>query len=269
MKNVLFLGCGKMGAVIAKNLLQKKHKELLEIKVLKPSKKNKISDIDYVKSLNEFPKNYHADLVFIAIKPQTAKEVLDEFSQANIFHKNTIFVSILAGKKIDFFEKFFGKEAKIIRSMPNLPIQYSQGIFPFFSNKNLSKTEIKKLNKIFTNFGAAFEIKNENLFDAITAIFGSGPAYIFLLQQIFSEIAVKNKIDKKVADILVKKLFLGTALMSELAQDNFLELQTSVTSKGGTTEAGLKILQKKSALKKLFKKTIESAITRSKEISKQ
>jgi len=266
MKNILFLGCGKMGAIIAKNLLEEGGVEANQIKVLEKSDKNKLEGISYYKNATQLEKNYKADLVFLCIKPQDCEAVLKEFAATKNFHKDTIFISILAGKQIKFFENIFGKNTKIVRSMPNLPIQYSQGIFAYLCNKNIKKVEIKNLQQIFDNFGCAFEVKNEKSFDLVTAIFGSGPAYIFLLQEIFGEFA--KQISKEKSDELVKKLFLGSALMSAFAEENFVQLRGSVTSKAGTTEAAIKSLQKGSALKNIFKKAFGAAEKRSKELSK-
>lgn len=266
-KNIFFLGCGKMGTILANNLVEENSCEPNGIVVLEKSDKNKIDGFNYIKNTSELEKNYRADLVFLCIKPQESEAILREFAQAKIFHKNTIFISILAGKKLAFFEKIFGKKAKIIRSMPNLPIQYSQGIFAYLCNKNITKPEIKNLAKIFEKFGTAFALKNEKEFDAVTAIFGSGPAYIFLLEEIFEEIAIAAGINKNAAPKLIKKLFLGSALMSEFAEENFSQLRQSVTSKKGTTEAALQILQKNSATKRLFKKAIDAAISKSQKLS--
>lgn len=265
-KNILFLGCGKMGTILLKNLLDENSIEASQITVLEQSLKNKISDINYLNNAAQLPKNYRADLVFLCIKPQESEEILTEFSKAKIFHKNTVFISILAGKKIAFFEKIFGKNAKIVRSMPNLPIQYCQGVFSYLLNKNINKSEEKALKEIFNKFGAAFELENEKLFDAATAIFGSGPAYIFLLQEILSEIATNLGIKK--SDQLIKKLFLGSAFMAEFSEENFSKLRESVTSKKGTTDAALQVFQKNSALKNLCKKAVDAAIKRSNELSK-
>jgi pyrroline-5-carboxylate reductase len=266
-KNILFLGCGKMGSILANNLVEEKCVKASQIKVLKHSQKNQISGFKYFKEASLLPKNYKADLVFIAIKPQGSEEILKEFAKALIFHPKTIFISILAGKKIAFFEKIFSKNAKIVRSMPNLAIQDSQGVFTYLCNKNIKESESKNLKKIFAKFGSTYELEDEKLFDAATAIFGSGPAYIFLLEEIFTEIVLQNKITKNQAADLIKKLFLGSALMSCNSDLNFLELRESVTSKGGTTDAALKVLQKNSALKNLFQEAVAAAILRSKELS--
>jgi pyrroline-5-carboxylate reductase len=264
-KNILFLGCGKMGSILAKNLLSQKI-SASEISIIETSDKNKISKLKYYKNTKDLPKNYQANLVFLAIKPQDSEKILKDFSKAGIFHKNTIFISILAGKKLDFFTKIFGKSAKIIRSMPNLPIQYNQGIFAYLANKNLTKIDIKNLQNIFDNFGTSLELNEEDDFDLITAIFGSGPAYIFLLQEIFVEILKGFNCPEKAASNLTNQLFYGSILMS-INSDDFSKLKESVTSKNGTTAAALDVLEKNNALKNIFKKAIDAAITRSKELS--
>ncbi len=268
IRNIFFLGCGKMGSIIANNLVDESKFKTNQITVLKKTDDNKSINFKYIKSSKDLDNKYKADLVFIAIKPQDSQEILHNFIKEQIFHKETIFVSILAGKKIDFFEKVLGKDKKIIRSMPNLPIQDSQGIFPYLCNKNIKKSEKLSLHKIFSKFGYAFELRNEKLFDATTAIFGSGPAYIFHLQEIFTKIALKLGLDDEESAELVKTLFLGTSLMSCNSNLNFTELKKSVTSKGGTTEAALKILENKKSLEDLFEKAINAAKTKSEILSK-
>jgi len=265
-QKILFLGCGKMGSILAKNLVEENAIKPSQFTVIKTSNKNKISGFNYAKSSADLPKNYQADLVFLCIKPQDSEEILKTFAKTNSFHDKTIFISILAGKKIGFLTKIFGKDAKIIRSMPNLPIQDSQGIFTYLPNKNISKIELKNLEKIFEKFGSAIQLKDEKLFDAVTAIFGSGPAYIFLLQEIFTEIAISSGISKNNASQLIKTLFLGSSLMSCNSKLNFSELRESVTSKGGTTQSAIKILQENHALKNLFKKAINSAKEKSRKL---
>lgn len=255
-----------MGSVIAKNLLEDGGIKANQIKVLKRTDLDKIPDLSYIKNTSELDKHYQADIVFIAVKPQVAQEILTEFRKEKIFHKNTIFVSILAGKKLAFFEDILGKDAKIIRSMPNLPIEYSQGILPYLSNQNLSEADLEAAHNLFKGFGLAFHIKEEGDFDSLTALFGSGPGYLFLLQEIFMEIALSFGIEEENASKLVKKLFLGSALMSNFSKDNFTTLRESVTSKAGVTDAGLKVLRKDNSLKNIFVDAIDAAVTRSKEI---
>ncbi len=267
---IFFLGAGNMGAIIAKNIADH-FKNYKNITILKPSKTNAIAGLRYISDVMQIEKNYQADLVFITIKPQGSKAILSELASQNIFHKNTIFISILAGKKISFFEEIFGAKTKIIRSMPNIAIDFKMGCFTFFANKNVSAKDKENLGHIFRNFGHSFEIKKEDLFGPITAIYGSGPAYIFLLQEIFYKISLDLGIDQNDSEELVKQLFLGSSLMTKhmISSENnfhFKDLKNLVTSKKGTTEAAITILEEKSVLEKLFKSAIKKALKRSKEL---
>jgi len=266
-KKILFLGCGKMGSAMAKNLIKNGMEPDL-ISAISPSLNQNIPGIKYYRSASELPQNYIADFVFIAVKPQNAKEILEDFATAPNFSKNTVFISILAGKKINFFKEILGKSAKIIRSMPNLPIVENQGIFAYIFSKNIKEKQRKNSTELFRNFGEIIELKNEKLFDDFTAIFGSGPAYIFLLQEVFYKIAESLKIGDEKSANLVKKLFLGSSLMSQNSSLNFSQLRESVTSKNGTTQSGLEVLKKNDSLEKLFQKTIKAASKRSKTLSK-
>ncbi len=267
-KNILFLGCGKMGSVVLKNMIEEKALNIDQVQILKRSDKDKISKIKYSKSISSLESSdYKADIVFICIKPQNCETTLKELIGSKIVKKSTIFVSILAGKKLEFFTKIFGKDSRIVRSMPNLPIEYSQGILPYIT-KNLTKSDKTLVAKLFKNFGLSFEVKNEKSFDSLTALFGSGPAYIFLLQEIFSKIAKEYKIDKELIPELVKTLFLGSAMMSYTSDYDFSSLKKSVTSKKGTTEAALNVLEENSALEKILKKAIDAAYKKSDQLSK-
>ncbi len=263
---ILFLGCGKMGSILLNNLL-KNGFESSQISIIDPSWQSNLN-IENFATIQDLPDDYKADIVFLAIKPQNSHEILLEFCAAKKFLANTIFISILAGKKIKFFQDIFGKKAKIIRTMPNLPIQENQGIIAYNLNKNINNLDHQNIKDIFANFGEIVELKDEKKFDEFTAIFGSGPAYVFYLQEIFLEIAKSLEIDDEKSNKLVQKLFLGSALMSQNSELNFAQLGASVTSKKGTTEAALEVLQKNNSLKKIFKKAIDKAKKKSKELSK-
>ena len=254
-----------MGAIIAKNLIQNQDFSSYNFLVLKPSESNKINNLNYIDSLEKIPKDYVADIVFICIKPQESKTILEEFAQAKIFHKDTIFISILAGKNLNFFSKIFGSKKQIVRSMPNLGIEVNQGIIPYI-HKNLTAENKKIILNIFANFGTALEVEDEKLFHVLTALYGCGPAYIFLMQKIFFDIAISNKIPKETAESLTKKLFLGSSLLSFESPLDFSKMIENVASKKGVTEASLEILLKENKLHKLILKATKNGIARSKKL---
>lgn len=256
-----------MGGIIAKNLRENQEFSSYNFLVLKPSASNKINNLTYINNFKDIPQNYLADIVFICIKPQESKAILEEFVQTKIFHKNTIFISILAGKNLSFFSKIFGAKMQIVRSMPNLAIEVNQGIIPYFS-KNISIENKEIINKIFANFGTAFEVEDEKLFHVLTSLYGCGPAYIFLMQKIFFDIAISHKISKKTAYNLTKKLFLGSGLLSFESDLDFDKMIENVASKKGVTEASLENLFKNNKLHNLISKSVRNGINRSKKIAK-
>lgn len=266
-KKILFLGCGKMGLAMAKNLAVN-NEYSNQIHAIDPLANFDIEGIDLKKSLDDLPQNYTADFVFVSVKPQIAKDVILSAIKSGKFAKNTVYISILAGKKIKFFKELIGKSVKIIRTMPNLPILENEGVFAYLFSKNIRPRDRENARLLFQSFGEIIELDKEKKFDRFTAIFGSGPAYIFHLQEVLLKETLKLGINSEISKKMVEKLLFGSSLMATNSDLDFTELKKSVTSKEGTTDAGLKALSKNSALEKLIAKTIKSAIKRSKELSK-
>lgn len=266
-KKILFVGCGKMGSAMLHNLILNGYKAS-DFTVIKPSKKNLIKGIKYISSASELSKNYQADLVIFTFKPQAAKEILSDFSKVKITNSKTIFVSILAGKKVKFFEDILGKNAKVVRLMPNLPTLINQGISGFYLNKNITKSESLELLDFLNKIGKNIEVKKEELINSITAISGSGPAYLFLFIKSMIESAIELGLDKKSAEKLVEQTIYGSAKIALLTDKDLETLIESVASKGGTTEAALKVLNKNNQFKKVISGAVKAAHKRSLALSK-
>ncbi len=303
-KQILFIGAGKMGLAIIKNLIKSGFLPQ-QIKVVKPSKNNQIAKIKYFTSISNLPKNYQADIVFFAFKPQMAEEILLDFTKQNqaqntiipenkaevenkkniktrlreikakddllnlkTFNSQTIFISILAGKKITFFEQFLGQKAKIIRLMPNLPILINQGVSGYCFNAQIKKSDKKILKPLLDFIGDNIFLKKENLIDSITAISGSGPAYLFLFSQFLIESAIKLGLEAKTAENLVKKTIYGSAKMLLDSNQNLPNLIKNVASKGGTTEAALEVFHQDNQFREIIFKATKKAQKRAEELSK-
>ena len=257
-----------MGSIILDNLISEKSIKSSKTTILKRTLTCDVKGVDVYNKIEDLSnKNYKADLIFISIKPQDSQETLEKLKKSGIFNEKTIFISILAGKKISFFEDIFGLDAKIVRSMPNLGIQESQGILLYQENDNIDKKESELIENIFQKFGLAYKISDEALFDPLTALFGSGPAYLFLLQDVLSGITREFGVTKEDSDALVKQLFLGSSLLSCNSEHDFKQLKENVTSKGGVTKAGIDVLEADDSLKNLFHDAINNANKRSKELS--
>lgn len=256
-----------MGSAIIGNLLANGF-EYPQFTILKPSKKNPIVGVKRVSSYLELPKNYQADIIVLAFKPQAAKEVLYELAQHKIINSKTIIVSILAGKKTEFFEEILGNKTKIIRLMPNLPTLINQGIFGYYLNSNIKKSELKSLSNFLNAIGKNIIVDKEELIDAVTAISGSGPAYLFLFIKSMVEAAIELGLDKQSSEKLVEQTIYGSSKMA-LQYDGDLEnLIESVASKGGTTEAALEVLHKNNQFKKIIFDAVKAANQRAIDLSK-
>jgi pyrroline-5-carboxylate reductase len=255
--NIFFLGCGSMGGAILQVIQNNQQFCNSQISVVKPTTNNLFSNVAYFSSYQELPINYQADIVFLAIKPQEATNLLPLLAMQNFLQPHTIIITMLAGKKLAFYEQIFAKNTKIIRIMPNLNIEVNCGIVAFFANNNVTCEDLTIFNNIFIDSAKLFALTTEKKFDVATALFGCGPAYLFLLQEIFNQIAIKYNINQPE---LMIDLFLGSAIMMKKNNKSPVVLQQLVASKKGATASALAILKKQNQLQNIFQKAIAEAI---------
>ena len=199
--------------------------------------------------------------LLIAVKPQILEEVALELKE-HIYTRMPI-ISLVAGKKIKFYKSIFGSKASIIRVMPNTPAQYGKGISAIYSCNQTKKINTEKTKSIFSAVGKVIILKQEHEMDIVTAISGSGPAYVFLFIENLIKSAINNGLDEKIAIMLVKETFLGSSYMASISRKSPEELRIDVTSPGGVTEAALKDFNKNNILKNTIDKAIKSAVKKS------
>ena len=251
--NILFLGCGNMGRAVVQTLQH--NLDSSQISIIKPTIHNLPNQVAYFANYSDLPSNYIADIVFLAIKPQQATEILPLFAKQKFLQPKTVIITMLAGKKLEFYEQIFAKNTKIIRIMPNLNIEVNCGIVAYFANQHLENQDLKILQQIFDK--QLFALPKEADFDITTAIFGCGPAYLFLLQEIFNQIASEYQINQPQ---LIIDLFLGSAMMMQKNTQSPAFLQQMVASKKGATASALEILKNQNQLQNIFKQAIAEAV---------
>ena len=271
MKNVLLFGYGKMGSSIARGWIIKEldfnffiiEKEETLRKIAIKDGFKAYQNIDHI---NETKNSEFFDIIFLAVKPQQMEETVRRFYRFNL-HKS-VFVSIAAGLSFSWFRKKINKEIKIIRAMPNLPASIGFGVTGYCKSKNLSEEEDKVVCELLSAFSKVIYLKNESLIDNVTAISGSGPGYIFYLVETLSQIGVDYGLSLKDAKTLARETLIGSARLIEASNVDPKILKKNVTSPGGTTEAGLLVLESAiNGLYPLLKLTINNAIERAKEIN--
>ena len=269
MNNVLLVGCGHMGSSLLNswigiNSFSFTVVDPLNFKKLKNNyhKKN-VQVYENTPNQNQIKK---FDIIIFAIKPQVIKQVVIQYQNFE-FKKNSVIVSIVAGKKITFFKKNIKNSHQIIRIMPNMPALIGEGVSCLVANKNFSKNNKKTINYLFAKVGKIIWLRNEIEIDKATAISGSGPGYIFTLIDAFEKASQKIGFSKKISREMVLSTILGSARLMEKTKKEPSDLANSIAVKGGTTEAGIKVL-KKNNLNKIILKTFLSAYKRASKLGK-
>jgi pyrroline-5-carboxylate reductase len=271
MKNVLLFGYGKMGSSIARGWMIKKLNFNVFIIEKQPTLRKIASNDGFkvyenIERLKETQKSKVFEIIFLAVKPQQMEETVKSFSKFNL--TKTVFVSIAAGLSFSWFRNKLNKEVKIVRAMPNLPASIGFGVTGYCKSKNLSEEENKDVYALLSAFSKVIYLRNESLIDNVTAISGSGPGYIFYLVEALSQIGVDHGLSMKDAKILARETLIGSARLVEVSNIDPKILKKNVTSPGGTTEAGLLVLEsEKNGLYPLLKSTINNAIKRAKELN--
>jgi pyrroline-5-carboxylate reductase len=205
------------------------------------------------------------DLVFLCVKPQEFYQM--EFAKY-LFDNDPIFISIMAGVKVGNIEKITGCR-KIVRAMPNLPLQIGRGFTGWHADKKeFNRNEWKIVERMFSYFGKSLFVSREEKLDAITAISGSGPAYVFLFLDALIKSAVGLGFSKKQAEEMVTETVFGSTeyFLKNRGKTSLKELISMVKSKKGTTEAALNELNVDNFYKK-WQSAVQKACARAKEIS--
>jgi pyrroline-5-carboxylate reductase len=265
--NIALIGCGKMGGALVDGWLQSGIAQ--HIQIIDPEEPSSIiasaseDKISWSKSANNI--KGQPDVCVIAVKPQIINEVCDNLKDT--LSSETQIISIAAGTKISLFEEYFGNEHPITRVMPNTPASIGKGISVLVSNNQTSQAKKNIATSMMEAVGSTEWIDDESLIDAVTAVSGSGPAYIFLLIETLAKAGEKAGLSADMAIKLARKTVTGSAALAEAYPDISADtLRENVTSPGGTTEAALKILMGKNGLQELMDKAVEAATNRGKEL---
>ncbi len=265
-QRIKIIGCGKMASAILDAWL-KKSISPQDIYVDDP----KPSEWLLEKKKHGLNINTKADIsfdyCFIGVKPQSLDEI--KLKLKGLSKKNVTFVSMLAGIKINRLEDIIGKDESIVRIMPNLPAEILKGVTAVKENKWVEPKQSKNLALLLEAFGETVKFVEEKKFDAVTAISGSGPAYIFLIAELMTEVGINLGLSYDEAFKLVKHTIDGAGSLIVNSSLKPQKLRENVTSPGGTTHEALAVLMNKdNGLPKIFSAAIKAAAQRSKELSK-
>lgn len=256
------LGFGNMGSAIFKLLQKQDEFKKQNAFFVYSSKISRIKGAACVKNIEELFRA--SDIVFLCVKPQDFY-LLPVLNFNN--SKKLIVISIMAGVPISRIKKTI-PNSLIIRTMPNLPLQIGEGMIGWYADENnFSASELLFIKQIFSYFGEDIKVKNEKMIDAITAISGSGPAYVFLFISALNRSAQNLGFNKEDAEKIVLQTAIGSLdYLKKQPEINLEQLIKKVTSKKGTTEAALKELNVAN-YKKQWQKATLKAYKRARELS--
>lgn len=183
-----------------------------------------------------------ADILLFAVKPQILKPVCRDLAGVVQGHKPLI-VSIAAGPRIDDIEAWLGGGLSVVRVMPNQPALIDQGVSALFANSRTEQEERDLAEKIMSSVGQVVWMENEGLMDAVTAVSGTGPAYIYLMIDMMIEAAVAFGIEPATARALAVETARGAASLALAEEESMKSLIDRVRSPGGTTTAAFEQLE--------------------------
>ncbi|MFC5757102.1 MULTISPECIES: pyrroline-5-carboxylate reductase [unclassified Rhizobium] len=210
------------------------------------------------------PANLKAGVLFLAVKPQVMEAVLPTVRGA--VGPQTVVVSVAAGKTLAFLEKHLG-EAAMVRAMPNTPAMVGRGVTGAFANARVSAEQRDGVNALLRVSGPVEWVPAEADIDSVTALSGSGPAYVFYLVECMAEAGRKLGLQADLAMRLARETVAGAGELLHQSPDDAQRLRQNVTSPGGTTAAALSVLMAEDAMQPLFDKALAAARKRAEELA--
>ncbi len=248
------IGCGNMGEAILAQSAKRKAQNFIvfEKDKLKQAFACRIYHVKVAKNIIDLVRR--SGIIIIAVKPQDIDAVLEQIHQGIELSgkRNILVISIAAGIQTEYLENKISGRVRVVRAMPNMPGAIGQGITALTRGYYATSKDLKLAEKIFKSLGATLEIRKEGLIDVVTAVSGSGPAYIFFIVNAILTAAKGLHLDKKSANQLIYHTVVGA--MGLYKKNNFdtEKLISQVASKGGTTEAALKVFRDKKLEKILW-----------------
>jgi pyrroline-5-carboxylate reductase len=262
---LVLLGAGKMGfAMLAGWLARGLDPRKLTVLEPQPVKSVKALTRRGV-ALNPVGRLLNASAVVIAVKPQSAPEAV--WTLKPFVSKSTLALSIMAGRTLGFLEEALPPGTAVVRAMPNTPAAIGRGVTVACPNSKVSARQRRLASDLLAAIGSVEWVNDEGLMDAVTAVSGSGPAYVFLLAEALAEAGVASGLPPSLAAKLARETVTGSGELLHRSALDAAVLRQNVTSPGGTTAAALDVLMGKDGLTQLMRKAVAAATKRSRELA--
>lgn len=258
-----FVGCGNMGGAILEGW-RAGGLDLSQVTVIRPSGAP-IEGVTVVRSALEIGQ-HRPQMALLAFKPQKLREIAPELR--SYFGPETVVVSILAGVELSTLRSHFPEARGIIRAMPNLPVAVRRGITGLYGDAGDGSFR-QQIADLFVALGFAMWMADENKLSALGSVAGAGTAYVARFIAALATAAVKRGLSEEIASTLALETVLGTAWMAVTSKESMDGIAKRVASPGGTTEAGLAVLDHDEVLNELVTLAIDASASRGAELAKE
>jgi len=265
MTKILLVGCGKMGGALLAGWL-KRGIGVADIVIVEP---NPVADLPsgllQVADAAAIPVDFIPGIVMLAVKPQAMDQAVPAYGRYAA--QGACFLSIAAGKTIAGLNGLLGAKAAVVRSMPNTPAAVGRGITVCCANAVVSADQRVSCQSLMEAVGEVGWVDDEALIDAVTAVSGSGPAYVFWLTECLAAAGEKAGLDASLSARLARATVFGAGELMRRSPDSPAQLRKNVTSPNGTTQAALDVLMAPDGLAPLMERAVAAAARRSRELA--
>jgi pyrroline-5-carboxylate reductase len=258
------VGAGKMGAAMLEGWLGR-GLDAARVVVLEPQPSLQVARYGTQGlRLNPPRDGLRADVIVLAVKPQSAREVMPQLT--SLVGPSSLVLSIMAGRTLKFLQGALPANTAVVRSMPNTPAAIGRGITVAVPNAAVTAAQRQIATDLLAATGAVEWVADEALMDAVTAVSGSGPAYVFLLAESLARAGAAAGLPHELAERLARATVAGAGELLHRSTEDAATLRKNVTSPGGTTAAALEVLMADDGLDPVMKKAIAAATKRSKDL---
>lgn len=261
---ILLVGCGRMGSAMLSGWREQGLAQSVAVDPAPAAGGWSGPDLTVVADASAIPEDFSPAAVVFAVKPQNAAETLSQYQR---YAGNTVFLSIMAGRTIGGMRSLLGEGASIVRAMPNTPAAVRQGVTVACPGAGVSTAQRVLCERLLQAIGVVAWVDDEALLDPVTAVSGSGPAYVFLLAELMEHAAREQGIPADLARLLARQTVSGSGALLAASKEDAAELRIAVTSPGGTTERALAVLMASDAWPAALSRAIADATKRSRELA--
>lgn len=261
---ILLVGCGRMGSAMLAGWREQGLAPSFAVDPAPAAGASAGADLTVVADIAAVPAAFAPAAVVFAVKPQNANETLPMYRR---FAGGAVFLSIMAGRTIGGMRALLGDGAAIVRAMPNTPAAVRQGVTVACPAAGVDVGQRALCQQLLEAIGVVALVDDEALLDPVTAVSGSGPAYVFLLAELMEQAAKEQGIPPDLARLLARQTVAGSGALLAASSEDAAALRVAVTSPGGTTERALAVLMASDAWPTAVSSAIAAATVRSRELA--